>query len=734
MANDLKELRDLFAHDESEWSPIRAEGSTDMQYAAGDPWEPQDRARRLKANRPCLTADELSQYVNQVVNEVRSNKRAVKFTPIGNGATDQSAQFYADKMREIEYRSRAQIAYTTAFENCVQRSFGFVRVNARHPYPSAVNQELWIDPVPNPNLVTPDSQFLLSDLSDMQHCWVREAWSLEEFNAKWKKNRIAKFTSDILSSAAGWLKGDKANKVFVGEFWQIKTKKRPLLICQVPGQPDPVGIFEDDFDAATGAVVLKTESRTDQTVIQQLTNGLEILEETEWPGKYIPIIGCLGKVLYVEADGDMKRQILSMIRLARNMQMMLAYIVSAKAETIGSLTKFPYFAYEGQLSQKSLNDIAASIHENVAVVQVKATVEGLPPGSGPLGFPQRNPWTLDLSSLEMAQESTRRSIQAAMGQTPLPTAAQRRNEKSGVALKHIEELGQRGSYHFTDHYLDMIQHTGIVVEDLIDKFHDTPQDTGIRKDDDTAETIRINDPRNPKSVSTKGDHLVTVSTGPSFDSERDAANEFAGDLLESPILQMLGPAAPKIIAKAIKLKNLGPIGDQMCEIIAPEPAKDGQPTTEQLQQQIEQSQGQMQQMGQQLQEAQQIIQSERVKQDTEIRKAEIGMNEAIEVQKLRNAGAIDVAMVNLEGKGVLDAHKALVEAQALGAEHAHALHTDASQQALEHAHELHVAQLQHDQAIEQSQVGHEQGLEAGDVAHQQALEAQAAAPQPEAGA
>jgi hypothetical protein len=696
MADDLKALRDEFTHDEAEWSPIRAEGAIDMRYAAGDPWDPEDRRRRLKANRPCVNADEIGQYINQVVNEVRANKRAVKFTPNGNGATDESAKFYADKMREIEYRSRAQIGYTTAFENCVQRSFGFVRVNKRYASPESVHMDLWIDPVPNPNLITPGCETLMPDLSDMTTCWVREAYSLEEYNAKWKKHKIAKITGDLISSAFGWFRDDK--RVFVGEHWTITTEPRTLLIVQPFDGGEPTGIFEDEIPKSQPlpGQVLKTRKVDYPRVVQQITNGVEVLEENEWEGKYIPIVGCLGKIIYINESGEMKRQILSMVRLARDPQMMLAFIATAQAETIGSLTKFPYFSYEGQLSQASKNLIAQSVHEPVALVEVRPTVEGVQAGTV-LPLPQRNPWVLDLSQLELGKESFRRATQSSMGQSPLPTAAQRRNEKSGVALKHIEEMGQRGSFHFTDHYLDMITQTGVIIEDLMDKAaYDATRSTGIRKDDDQAEIVRINDPNDPKSISTKGHHLVTVSTGPSFESERDAANDFAGNLIESQTLTMMPPPmAMKVIAKAIKLKDLGPIGDQIAEIISPEPSKDGQPTPEQLQQQLEQLHGQMQQMGQALQEAQQAVQTKQIEAQGKVQVATIQEAHETARNEADNETRIAVAVMGNKVETLTNMMQLFFEERArLGVqEHEAALAgADAGHEAgmagLEHAHGL----------------------------------------------
>jgi hypothetical protein len=757
--SDLKELRQQFADDTAEWEDIRAEGAIDMRHAAGDPWDPEDRRKREAAGRPCLALDELSQYTNQVVNEVRSNKRAVKFAPVGNGANDKTAEFYADKMREIEYRSRAQIGYTTAFENAVQRSYGFVRVNSRYAHARAIAQDLWIDPVHNPDLITPDPYALMPDLSDMKHCWVREPWTRDEFNKKWPKYAIeeGKSLNELTREVGAWVTD---RQVWVSEYWKIKTKTRKLLIfqpdptmpppgsmlgLQEPQQPEAVGIFEDDIDPARGlppGKVIRSRSVEDPTVSQCITNGVEILEENPWPGIYIPIVGCLGKVIYTEtsAGAGSTRQILSMIRLARDPYMLYCYYRTCEAELVGMTPKFPYFVRRGSLKQDALLDLQKSLHEPVAVVEVENNIEGRM-SQEPPEFPMRQPYEPPIQALEIGAESARRAIQSAIGQSPLPTSAQRRNEKSGVALKHIEETGQRGSFHFTDHYLDMIQHVGVICEDLMDKIYDTARDVGIRKPNDNAETIRING-GGKDSVSTKGDHLVTVSTGPSFDSEREAASDFA-DLLVTT------PAAPAIMDLAVKLKNLGPLGDEMAERLTPpeyRKPKDGEePTPQMLKQQLAEMGGKLKQVGDAAQQMQKDLETDALKQKATIQKAHIDGATQIELQHIRNAAAIRIAEINAAAKGyaVEDAHMLEHESLALG--HAHESHENQldrehAQVVAEQAHQQALAEGQQDQdhALEQGEQGHQQALEQGDqaVAGQMATQQQAAdlAPEPEAGA
>src|ERR1700723_4170817 len=110
----LDELKRRYDHakNTSDWREIRDEAAIDMQYVAGSPWTSEDEQERK--NRPMVAPEEMGQYFNQVINQLRSNPRGMKFAPTGNGANDLGARFYANKARETEYRSHAAIAYITA--------------------------------------------------------------------------------------------------------------------------------------------------------------------------------------------------------------------------------------------------------------------------------------------------------------------------------------------------------------------------------------------------------------------------------------------------------------------------------------------------------------------------------------------------------------------------------------------------------------------------------------------
>ncbi len=63
----------------------REDAFTDLKFLAGDQWPNAIRQQREARNRPCLTINQLPQFVNQVANTVRMNPPAIKAIPTCSG-------------------------------------------------------------------------------------------------------------------------------------------------------------------------------------------------------------------------------------------------------------------------------------------------------------------------------------------------------------------------------------------------------------------------------------------------------------------------------------------------------------------------------------------------------------------------------------------------------------------------------------------------------------------------
>lgn len=627
MADLLKEIQDRFKYLEECWREVRSQGAKDMKCLAGDPWDPKERKAREDANRPCLAMDELNQYINQCVNDWRMKKRAIQVTAVGAGANDQTAEVRQGIIRQIEYKSNAQTAYATAFEDAVSRSYGFLRVTTKYVSDDSFDQELVIERIPNPDSVYLDWDAKEADFSDMADGFVVDAIPKDRYKELYPKAKIHDFTAEHIVQFPQWIYD---NKVQVAEYWKVEKNTRELGLFECTtkdGQSTFESIFDDEMETPDVQQFLKqfksvevkrTRDVEAKNVREYLTNGIEILEERDWLGKWIPIIPILGKEMYVDFGGGAKRVLISMTRLARDPYMLYCYYRTSEAELVSMTPKTPWLAYEGQISPNHME--AWQNANRVPVTVLYATAKTEATGNDILPLPTRPAYVPQIEPLEIGAEAARRGIQAAMGIAPLPTPAQKQNEKSGVAIQRIESAEDVGSFHFTNNGEHSIEHTGRILNDLLDKIYDTPREVGVRNDDETFETVKINQEfvdeetgETKNNDLSEGDHDVTISVGPSFASQREQANDFLTTMSQIPeVMQVAGD----IIVKA---QDIGPMGDELADRLKPAQFRDQNDT--------QQAQVQLAQMSQQHQQLVQIV--TQLQQEKQSRVLEIQSKEKI---------------------------------------------------------------------------------------------------------
>lgn len=607
----IKEIQETYDYYVESWREIREEARIDMRYVSGQPWEPKDKKFREDNDRPCMTWDELSPYINQLINDPRQNKRAIKVNPVGNGANDKTAELRGDIIRSIEYNSKAQSAYTTGFQGAAERSYGFWRVGKRYVTQSggssvnAFNQELYIGRIPNPDTVIFDPNFKEVDCSDAMGCFVTDIVRKKDFKRRWPKAQITSFDPDHQEWAPQWI---KEKDVLVAEYWRVTMEKKTLHLIE--GKEGPVAMFEDELPTNFDMSRSKRQREIEQRIVTQyITNGIEILSKDRIEIPWIPIIPVFGKEIYVDDGGGSRRQLISLVRMARDPFMAYCYYRSQEAEEAGMTPRAPYMALKGQLStNKGEWDTITKIPRGA----IEYDIVELPNGEVHVAPPERQPFAPNFQAYEIACEAARRAIQTAMSGSNLPTAAQRQNQKSGRALEEIDQQESRGTFHFIDNYNFALEQTGRVLDAWIPYVYDTQREIGVRKADETQKVITINDPDavndqgEPEVYdATAGEHSVTISTGPSDESQRDEASKFVDVVVSNieAIAPLLPPgAAAKLISLGIKMKTLGPIGDEMAEVISP-------PADQQAQQQkIAQGAAQLQQSQQVIAELQQELQ------------------------------------------------------------------------------------------------------------------------------
>ena len=665
----LKEIRERFRYASDAWKDVKDEAMKDMRYVCNDPWDPIDKMERADHGRPALALDQLGQYLNQAKNQIRQNPRGIKIDPVGEGANDDTAEFLQNLIRGIEYDSKAQRnAYAPAFECMLERGYGYFRIT-RKTVPGKDHQVIHIKGILNPDSVVYDPDYTEADWSDAMYCFVVDPIPWDAFKARWPKAKYRDFTPDMYQTAPDWIQ-DKA--VMVGEYWKVTRAKDG-----------------------------------ERSVVQYMTNGVEIMEKNAEIGTHIPIIPVIGREKYITEAGKVKRKIFSMVRLARDPQMLACYLWSQMAEEAKLTPKVPFVGYKGQFeSDKVAWDSVTS--QPRPYLQADVLVDGA--NQGVLPLPTRPQFVPNFQAYLQALDGTNRAIQASMGLTPLPTAAARRNEKSGVALERIENQENIGVFDFTDKFDAALHLAGTIIVEWYPKVYpETDRMVGLAKPDGSREVVR-NDVIDPEG-DPLSDHGVTVDVGASYQSQKEAIAAFLDNLITSlPTLPVPPPAAAKLLALAIRARNLGPRGDQMADIVEGDPQG-------QMQQGVQAMQ-QVQQQGQLIQALQvelQKLQMEKMGKITEHK----GKMDQITLQtsgdmlleKMKLENALAIAEVSTKAQNINERMAAVEDMMKQFHDQAHDLGMQAQQQ-------------QHEQVLAQQAAQNQQQLTAQQGQQQQALQAQ----------
>lgn len=578
--SQLREIRENFEYASSAWRKPYEEFDTDMRFLTRGPWSDKDLAARKQADRPALVTDELTQYLNQYVNDVRQNPRSIKLVPDGEGASDELAELKQGIIRRAEEKSNARYARLTAAEHAAIGGFGFYGLVNRYLDNHTNDQELAYRTFPNPKAVLIDPDFLQPDASDSNYAFVVKAVRKVDFKRKYSKATVTDFIAEHALLAPKWIKQDT---IQVAEYWKVKKTFK------------------------TESIDGKEREVEKREVWQYITNGLEILDAIQWSkeithqngkeqthGIYIPIIPVFAKVLWTDGPAGPERVFISMVRMARDPYMLYCACRTNQAEFCSMLPKVHAVAYKGQINGQDLIDWTNSHKSPVGVLFAEATIDGT--GQALLPLPTRMQYDASpVAVMDAAAESFRRAIQSAMGASPLPTAAQRRNEKSGIALERIEASQQRGWFHLSDN-LDMaINHEGRVFNDYMPVIYDTARELGIKKDDDTYALAKVNQSFEDKGqqqaalMLTDGGHDVTIATGPSYESQREEQTAFLDLLItQLPNLGLPPEVMGKMLSLAIRMKHLGSLGDKMADILSPDEKDEMPPQAKQAIQQMQQ--------------------------------------------------------------------------------------------------------------------------------------------------
>jgi hypothetical protein len=567
-------------------SENRGRSLEDLEFSLGSQWdEAVRRARETDPNgaRPCLTVDKIDQYVRQVVNDARQNKPAIKPRAKDAGADIETAEVLAGIVRHIEDQSSADIAYDTAVEMAARAGFGFIRVVTDYCYDEGFEQDILIREVANPFACYVDPDALQADGSDARYGFAWEDMPREQFEAQYPDADASGF--DAGSERADWIRKDT---VRVCEYFSAEDEPRRVWQGQ-DGQAS-----ETEIEGAAS----RTAKR--RKVMWRKITAREVLEEREWPSRYIGIVPVYGHRISVEG----RRVTRSIVGSSKDAQRMYNYAASAFVERVALTPKAPFIATVNQIEG----------HEATWQTANTGNYSVLPYNSDPNSPPPQRQPASDIPSGWMAvMQSMEHDIQGALGMYNAAVGAPS-NEKSGRAILARQKEADVATFHVIDNLSRAIRQVGRIVIDLIPRIYDTARVVRILGEDGSEEFARI-DPeqeearRDIRDVSGQvieriynpgvGRYDVTVTVGPGYSTKRQEAAEFLTQVVQSSDAMM--QVAGDLMFKALDMPYADELADRMRKMMPPQLQEQAGPQVPpEVQQRMEAMGQQMAQLQEQL--------------------------------------------------------------------------------------------------------------------------------------
>jgi hypothetical protein len=634
----------------------RQEGLEDLKFVNGDQWPVELQNSRNLESRPVLTINKLDGYCRQVTNQQRQQRPRIKVHATNNEADVKTADVIEGMCRHIEVNSNADNAYDTGFDHAVRMGWGFWRVTTDYVKEDSFDQEIYIDAIPNPFTVYFDPNSERVDGSDAERCLITTMMSKAKFRKLYPDNDDGtSFTQrGTGDSQSEWITKED---IRIAEYFYVKRESATLYQLS-----DGTSKFAEgkDFRArleAAGIQIIGERASFKRTIKWKKLTAVEVIEERDWPGQYIPVVPVYGRHVVI---GD-KRHKFGMVRHAKDAQRMYNFWQTTITESVALAPKAKWIMAEGQ-DEGHEGEWAAANVKSFPLLRYKQTdIDGntAPP-------PQRLQPEPPPAGVMAAAAGINTDIATLMG--IYDPSQQLPGNISGKALNGQQQQVDLTNFDFYDNLTKSIAQTGKIILDLIPHIYDSQRVMRIIGDDGKPDLVEINkSTQDAEGVfkvmhdMTVGQYDVVMDTGPGFNSKRQAAVEAMMPLVNGN--PELFKVAGDLVFRNMDFPGAEVIADRLAASNPMSQIDDKSPVPPQVQMQLKANQAQMQQMQQQLQQMQMVIKQrqdiEQVKQDAETKRILIKETNRAHELELTNAERLQEMQMKMEAS----AHETVIKTE-----------------------------------------------------------------------
>lgn len=665
----LAEVREFLALAHARWkkaadaeSLSRTDGLDDLKFSYGmNQWDSKVKSKRERNGRPCLTINRVGPACTQVTNNQRQQRPAIQVNPAGDGSSKEVGEILQGIIRHIEVQSDAEVAWDVAFEQMLRsgmKSPVRILTEFADDDPDSNRKEIRIVPVINSFTVYDDPDAVMPDKSDRKFSFVVQDLSHDEYKAQFKGSDLAGLQ----------------NMASVGDKVPQWASKEDVRVAEY---------FYVDYREVKG----KMRTVKKPIVMWAKINAIEILDEREWPGKYIP----LPEVVGVDAIVDGKRHTAGLVRDAKDPQRMYNVWNSKATEASGLAPIAPWVGWTGQFTDQKWEDANTETYAYLEANVV--TSDGTPAPS----LPERNIAEPPIGAFFKLIQQADNDIKATTGIYDA-SLGQQGPEESGKAIGERKQQGDNATFGYSDNLARAMRFAGRILLDLIPKVYDVPQIQRIIKPDGSADHVGIYNSKNPNLPANfdpkthdlfaniqkvfdigVGKYDVTISVGPSYQTKRQQTSAMGLELMAK--VPAVAQFAPDVVIRELDMPNGDAIADRVKKGLGIQDDGDNSPEAKaaQAEQKLQVMGKQHDELVAQLNQAHEIISTKKIETDGKITIAKIDAYAKITCAEIGTKAQNERARAELEAAELEQVHAGAHDVGMAAMEHAQGL--EAGQQA-----------------------------------------------------
>lgn len=551
MKDLLKRIRERFKVMKEADEENRRKALDDIEFihVPGKQWD--DDLKKERGDRPCYEFNKLRVTNKRVINHIRANRPQWKTRGFEDGDKE-TADIYDGLMRNIWNTSDGDSVIDYEAQYAVDGGYGVMRITTEYSDDTVFDQDIYLRAVKNPFCVYSDPSASDQLKRDAEDWVVTERISNSSYDSKYPKAKRVSFDEVEFDDDAEW---NTEEETRVCEYWYKKPYEKTIYLLG-----DGKTVEEKDLLPIDKVVDRRTVKCP--KICMVIASGDAILEKPkEWAGKHFPFIPIYGEWIVING----KVVWYGLTRHSKDAQREYNASRTAVAETIAQAPTAKHWMTPKQMEGLEKH-IATAHKENMPVALYNP--DPLSPGAPARVGGAEVPVAL-IQEAQMASEDIKNTsgiFDASLGNQS--------NEISGKAINARQAQGEIATYNFPDNVAKSIRRTGEILIDLIPHIYDTARSIRIIGTDGAEKFLKINEPFQDetgkivyKNDLTRGKYDLTVTTGPSFSTQRQEATEFYTQL-GTAVPQIWGVAGD-LIMKSMDLPYSEDIAERMRTLLPP---------------------------------------------------------------------------------------------------------------------------------------------------------------------